>query len=265
MRELWFKDISIDQLNPFIVNFSLEPYIGYNRVPFREPIRVYFRTNMCRLNIRRSPGDVIALYVIAYPDFVKIGSSKLECVASRMFTQAPLVGAISSLVVVMDDDVGFEKVERELAEHIRREQRSSLSVTSGRREEYVETYVYRLISTNATNELNVEGLVDVVREVGETCWSTLGGLNYGLEITSLPNILVFTNGLEPEDLEVLRTSLKESRRIVYGILGKRVVPRRGRGELVVLRNGLCVIKTEKQVFVDFCDKFCFNILFETVD
>lgn len=265
MHELWFKEISIDLLGSYVENFTLEPHIGYHHIPFREPVKVRLENCFSKPVFKRQAGSVIAFYINAYTHFVKIGSSRLNYVTSRMFTQAPLVGAVSTIIVVKENETDIETVENLVVKRISGDLYLDLKIGTKRNVEQLKGYIDRLLNVTTIEDLNVKNLVTKTKEIGEKCWLTLKEMGGGFEVVSLPNVFVFTTGVDRLDLEVLNTTISGSRKVVYGIKHLRVDKKQRYGELIVLKNGLCILKVKERTFIDFCDKLCFNFCFETVD
>lgn len=263
MEKLWFEGVPLDEAGPYVDGLVLKPYIGFQRVEHLQPIEVVFRRSYPPSMPRRGLGDIVAFYIALYPNLLKIGSSSYGSVVSRMFSEAPLVGTIISLVLIKREH-NTEIIDNELCEYAKAVlgNEKSISVSSRRGKNHLENYVKFLLN-NLGDSVDRAYLVKKAEMISEYCWVNLDKFSRYFDIISPPSIFTFTTSVSDKDVEVLKRYIEDSRGVVYDIRSIRC-REVCRGELVLLQNGICILSTRGFSYVDFCDKFCYNLLLNVV-
>lgn len=263
MKKLWFEGVSLDEIEPYVDDLVLEPYIGFQRIEYLQPIEIVFQRFYSSPTPSRRLGDIVAFYIASYHSLLKIGYSSYGNVVGRVFSEAPLVGVIISLVLVKRE-YNMEKVDNKLCEYAKAVlgNEKSIIVSSRRDKNHLESYVEFLLN-DVDKGMDRAYLVEKATKVSEYCWTMLNKFSKYFDVISPPSFFTFATRISDEDIEALRRYVEGSKRVVYGISNIRC-REVCKGELVVLQNGICILSVRGFSYIDFCDRFCYNLLLDLV-
>jgi len=110
---LGFENIPLEALENGFEALRLNPFIGPYALPYGEELIVELRLNKFEPEKYRKAGTILAIYLLHYGRFVKVGSSTINNVVIRMYSQAPLIGMIASLVILKQSK-NANKIDNEI-------------------------------------------------------------------------------------------------------------------------------------------------------
>ncbi|MEL9941013.1 MAG: hypothetical protein QW348_06820 [Ignisphaera sp.] len=258
---LWFESLALEELYGGRVGLSLTPYIGLYRVGFLEEVRVLARIAYGGgANVVRGAGDEVAVYLLHYGNYVKVGSSSVSNVVGRMFSQAPLCGMVVTSLIFKERASSEEVLDRYLVRRVR-----GLSVLRGAnirtRREYVGGLVNRIVRGAVDPKTLIDGLIGIANAMYGFLWDE--DVLHRYEPLLPPSRYWFTMSICDEDIEFLKKLRASGTR--YGVpSGLKHVNELVKGTLTVLHNALCVVGIENKTYIDYCDKVSRNMLFEVV-
>ncbi|MEM4620886.1 MAG: hypothetical protein QW607_11820, partial [Desulfurococcaceae archaeon] len=112
MDRLVFESIPIEYLDDVLDELVITPLIGVVEAGFNKSIDVVFRYSAQPPPSTYPVSSVRVFYIIHYPrNFLKIGSSSINNVTGRVFSQAPIAGLLS-IAVMLKHEVSVEEMER---------------------------------------------------------------------------------------------------------------------------------------------------------
>lgn len=264
MNRLFFESIPLDSLIHFDNVLKLYPFIGLHRVKFSEFIEIDFKYLPIYFNKTTSELVDNAFYIIYYPRFFKIGSSRVNWITSRVFSQAPLIGIIS-FVVEVNPNVDLNYVEKNFAKYVRGI--LGINISSARSsencfEDIFEKYIYYLLENNVDlNELSLisKNLMNLSKLLYEYV-----SREYDNELTIIykPFNYVIRTKLSQVDIDILEQVLRSRDSVKYNIsiLREKCWKNLCSGELVILQNGLCIVEYRNSFLIVSCDRIQYNLL-----
>jgi len=121
MYRLDFESPSIDLIQRGFQGLTLRPLLGLYPLDFLEPYPVEVRYSPLKFPVYRFQDDIIGLYVLFYgAEVVKLGTSSVSSILSRMYAQAPLYGLVYSVFVVKRKlKIKGEDLDEQLYNHIK--------------------------------------------------------------------------------------------------------------------------------------------------
>lgn len=275
LDRLWFSTIPLEYLSDARIELVLHPYIGLQRVGFLEPLKIRFKIRRSlTLPTEREPGSQIAFYVASYlPNdnsgrlYYKVGSSSINSVLSRVYTQSPIAGVISTVVVV-NERLNTETVDREIAKELK--SRLKITVRSSRSKIKNTNIVnYHLTCLKTTKEINAtynHRIYSVLKEISNTISEVINKkFSQKLTIAYPSPTLVFTPMVKDDDINYLekldKTKSNGLEQLVEENKGLRIPIE---GELTILHNALCTLKANDKNYIGSCDKVEYEFLIELV-
>ena len=257
---LWFESLPLEELYGGRVGLSLTPYIGLYRIGFLEEIKVLIRfVYGGGANYVREVGDEVALYLLHYGDYVKVGSSSVASVVSRMFSQAPLCGIVVTSLIFKEKVSSENVLDKYLVRKVRGV--SDLrDVNIRTRRESVGGLIDRIIRGAVDSRTLMGSLIDVANAIYSFLWDE--NVLHRYEPLLPPSRYWFTVSINEEDIEFLKRLRSSGAR--YGVSGDLKHNELAKGTLIVFHNALCAVSIEGKTYIDYCDKISSNMLFEVV-
>ena len=258
---LWFESLALEELYGGRVGLSLTPYIGLYKIGFLEETKVLIRfIHGGSMNIVREVGDEVAVYLLHYGDYVKVGSSSVTNVVSRMFSQAPLCGVVATSLIFKERANSEEVLDRYLVKRAKGIL-GSRSVGIRYKKRSIRVLVDKIVRDAPDPEKLINNLVDMSNSLYDLLWDE--NVLHRCEPLLPSSRYWFTASISEEDVELLKRL--RSSGATYGVPSKlKHRSESVKGTLLIFRNALCAVSLENKTYVDYCDKISRNMLFEVV-
>jgi len=264
MYRLDFESPSIDLIQHGFKDLRLRPLLGLYQLDFLKPYPVEIRYSPLKFPVYRFQDDIIGLYVLFYGvEIVKLGTSSVSSILSRMYAQAPLYGLVYSVFVVKRKlKIRSEDLDEQLYECIKKiEERGGNKLPK------------IMVSKPPTSRIVEAWLLfnnTVVEKIGKVLPELIAHLSgYTDSITDFERIVGygdywFTPYCDKQVIEYVRklpwatSSLDE--------LKNYCKEEDCEGTLTVLPNGLCVLEVvldsnrKQRVFITTCDNVSYKLL-----
>ncbi|MEM1791265.1 MAG: hypothetical protein QXX26_05915 [Desulfurococcaceae archaeon] len=284
MDRLVFESIPIEYLDDVLDELVITPLIGVVEAGFNKSIDVVFRYSAQPPPSTYPVSSVRVFYIIHYPrNFLKIGSSSINNVTGRVFSQAPIAGLLS-IAVMLKHEVSVEEMERveeECVDYLNKVLNREVNDGVGGRN--IEVYhrrggVFNEVFENYLKNL-VEGSVEtrvsfeLLREISEYMVKyVIEEYENIMEPLYPPNICLFKTSIDEDGVRILKEILYSKQHVSLGDLSElrhTCINRNCRGSITILKNGICILRTKihgvERYFIVPCDTVQYNLLIKIIN
>ncbi|MEM1845081.1 MAG: hypothetical protein QW558_00030 [Desulfurococcaceae archaeon] len=279
MDRLVFENIPLEYLSDVLDTLVITPLIGDVEVEFNKPIDILFKYSAQRLPDNYQVFSERVFYIIHYPQsFLKIGSSSIHSVVGRIFSQAPYTGSLS-IAVMLKREMSIEEmesIEEDCANYLNHVLKHEINTDYGdkdievhyRREkvfnESFRNYLKNLVNGKVETNISIELLGEISELMAEYVLrkyeNTMGPL-------FPPNICLFKTTIDEEGVRILKEILLSKPYVSLCDLNelRRIcINRNCKGNITILKNGVCILKTKindlEKYFITPCDVIQYNLL-----
>lgn len=278
MNRLCFKCVPLELLEKSPSTLILEPSVGETPIDFSTSIDVEIKYSTRRFPNSYPSHSERVFYIIHYPPSVfKVGSSTIHNITNRVYSQAPYAGIVS-LAVLLKHTLSLEKmeeIEERCAKYLNEVFKDRIRASGmdrfinvcHRRErsfsEIFENYLMSLIDMRFHENNLYNSLTEISNSLVEHVTSNYREL---MEPLYPPNMYMFRTVIDSEGLKILNEALHSNQHVVANLNDLRIEcgKKPCKGSLVVLRNGVCVIRlrimNSEKYFITPCDKVQHNLL-----